>query len=118
MKISTLIFVGLLAMSGMSPANAASKGGTEWLLDELRDPDDANIGGSKAYMLTIGLANGLRAYDRLIPKSQKPFCVPSFFHNEHLMGAVQVYVSKHSEALEWDYHKTIGEALKELYPCN
>ena len=69
------------------------------------------------YSLTIGIVNGLSIYDTEVPITQKPFCLPKYFHNETLVGAIQVYVSKHPEAKDYEFNKTIGLALKELYPC-
>ena len=90
---------------------------TKWWLDEWSNPNDNNFGGSKIYLLTIGIVNGLSIYDEEVPINKKPFCLPEYFHNETLVGAIQVYVSKHPEAEDYEFNKTIGLALKELYPC-
>jgi hypothetical protein len=96
---------------------SASANDTDWLLDQLRNPNDAQIGGSKAYSILIGITNGLTTYDAMVPLSSKPFCLPTEFNVESLTGAMQVYVTKHPEANNWLFTKTIGAALSETYPC-
>ena len=107
----------LLVLTLLVTTSGAMANDTAWLLNQLRNPNDAHIGGSKAYSLMLGITNGLTIYDDNVAATSKPFCLPEGFHVESLISAVQVYVTKHPGAQRWVFTKTIGAVLVETYPC-